>query len=194
LKEVAVMRKLFVIALAVSVFCVLLAAQASAEEVKKVEAEKPAMPAGQKVFTEAKCQMCHTIYAVGVGEPPAEDAKKEDEEEADGPPDLSVAGVGRTAEWISLFLQKKETLNDKKHMTSFKGSDEDLTVLVDWLLTLKPAEQEAPKTGKAAEGGAPDAPDKAAEGEAVEKGDSCEDHDHGDKAAKDDGAEAEKGE
>ena len=132
------MRKLFIIALVLSAFCVLLAAPALAGEVKKDEARKPAIPAGQKVFTEAKCQMCHTVFAAGIGEPPAEDA--EETEEASGPPDLSQVGAGTTAEWLSLFLQKKETLNDKKHMKKFKGSDEDLAALVDWLLTLKPAE------------------------------------------------------
>jgi cbb3-type cytochrome oxidase cytochrome c subunit len=189
LKEVAVMRKLFIIALAVSVLCVLLAAQASAEEAKKVDVKKPAIPAGQSVFTEAKCQMCHTVYSAGIGEPPAADEKTEAVEN-DGPPDLSMAGAGRTAEWLSLFLQKKEMLHEKTHMKRFKGSDEDLTALVDWLLTLKPVEKEAPKTEKA--GAA--VQDKAAEGAAAEKGDSCEDHGNGDKADTDAGAEDKKGE
>ena len=177
------MRKLFVIALAVSVFCVLLAAPALADEAKKAEAKKPAMPAGQKVFTEAKCQMCHTVYSAGVGEPPAEDAKAEEEEAAAeaGPPDLSMAGADRTAEWISLFLQKKEALNDKMHMKSFKGSDEDLAALVDWLLTLKPAEEDAPKAEKTSDA----AVEKAAEGGAAEKSE-------GEAAEKSEGGAAEK--
>jgi mono/diheme cytochrome c family protein len=189
-KEVAVMKKLLIIALAVSVFCVLLAAPALADEAKKADVKKPVMPAGQKVFTESKCQMCHTVYTAGVGEPPAEDAKQEDEEETAGPPDLSLTGAGKTAEWMSLFLQKKETLHDKKHMKMFKGSDEELTALVDWLLTLKPAEKEAPKAEKAAEAAA----EKATEGEATEKGHDCGSHDSGDKADKDAGTEAKKGE
>ena len=144
------MRKLIIIVLAVSALCVLLSGLSFAEEAKKEVAKKVEMSAGQKVFTDAKCQMCHTVYTAGVGEPPAEDAKKkEDEEENSGPPDLSLTGAGKTAEWMSLFLQKKETLNDKKHMKKFTGSDEELTALVDWLLTLKPAEKVAPKTEKA---------------------------------------------
>lgn len=145
------MKRLLIIALATIALCAfvagsLFAEEVKKEEVKKEETKKPVMPAGQKVFTEAKCQMCHTIYAAGIGEPPAEDAKKD----KSGPPDLSMTGVSRTAEWLSLFLQKKETLNDKQHMMSFKGSDEELTTLVDWLLTLKPAEKEAPVGKKAA--------------------------------------------
>lgn len=148
------MKKLIIIVLAVSALCVLLsgmsfADEAKKEEAKKVEATKVEVPAGQKVFTDAKCQMCHTVYTAGVGEPPAEDAKDEGEEEDSGPPDLSLTGAGKTAEWMSLFLQKKEALNDKKHMKKFTGSDEELTALVDWLLTLKPAEKVAPKAEKA---------------------------------------------
>ncbi len=186
-----------------SILCLALALPALAEESKK----KDATPAGQQVFIAQKCQMCHTVYSEGIGEPPAEDAKKEEEEEAAaGPPDLSMAGAGRTAEWISLFLQKKEALNDKKHMTSFKGSDEDLAALADWLLTLKPAEEDASKaeaapakpdeSEKAAEPEAPAKPDESekAEGEAAEKGTGCEDHDHGDKADKDADTEAKEGE
>ena len=151
------MKKLLIVVLAVSALCAVLVGPSLAdeakkdeatkevakkEEIKKEETKKAAIPTGQKVFTEAKCQMCHTVYSAGIGEPPAEDAKKEEEEEAAaGPPDLSMAGAGRTAEWISLFLQKKEALNDKKHMKSFEGSDEDLAALAGWLLTLKPAEE-----------------------------------------------------
>lgn len=195
------MKKLLVIVMAVSALCAVLAGPSLADEVKKDEAKKEeakkeetkkaAIPTGQKVFTEAKCQMCHTVYSAGIGEPPAEDAKEEKEEDAAaGPPDLSMAGAGRTAEWISLFLQKKEMLNDKKHMKSFEGSDEDLAGLVDWLLTLKPAEEGAQKAEKAADAGV----EKAAESEAAEKGTGCEDHDHGDKADKDADTEAKEGE
>ena len=209
------MKKLLIVVLAVSALCAVLAGPSLADEaktdeakkveVKKAEVKKAAIPAGQKVFTEAKCQMCHTVYSAGIGEPPAEDAKKEEEEEAAaGPPDLSMAGAGRTAEWISLFLQKKEALNDKKHVKSFEGSDEDLAALAGWLLTLKPAEEDAPKAEKATDAGvekaaepeAPAKPDESekAEGEAAEKGTGCEDHDHGDKADEDADTEAKEGE
>jgi hypothetical protein len=147
--------------------------------------------------------MCHTVYSAGIGEPKAEDAKEE-EEEASGPPDLSLAGTGRTAEWLSLFLQKKEALNEKKHMMKFKGTDEDLTALVGWILTLKAPEIEAApaKTGKVEKSAEPEAPADPeapaepaapAEPEAAEKGPGCG-HDHGDKADKDTDAEVKKGE
>ncbi|MFH1865921.1 MAG: c-type cytochrome [Candidatus Eisenbacteria bacterium] len=156
------MKRLLIIALAVIALCVLLAGSSFVDETGKDEARKEetgneetgneeartaAMPVGQKVFTEAKCQMCHTVYSSGIGEPPAEDAEAGDD--VAGQSDLSTTGVGRTAQWMSLFMQKKETLNDKKHVLSFNGSDEDLATLVDWLLTLKPAEVAAPEAEKA---------------------------------------------
>jgi mono/diheme cytochrome c family protein len=188
------MKKLLIIALAVSALCVLLAGPSFADEAKKDEAKKAAIPIGQKAFTEAKCQMCHTVYSAGIGEPPAKDAKEE-EEEASGPPDLSLAGTGRTAEWLSLFLQKKEALNEKKHMMKFKGTDEDLTALVGWILTLKAPEVEAApaKTGKVEKKATEAGAEKATEGEASEKGHDCG-HDHGDTADKDADAEVKKGE
>ncbi|HYW68786.1 MAG TPA: c-type cytochrome [bacterium] len=195
------MKKLLITALALSVLCVALAAPAFADEAKKEEAK---MPAGQKVFMDAKCQMCHTVYSAAIGEPPAEDAEKK--EDASGPPDLSMTGADKTAEWMSLFLQKKEALNDKKHMKRFKGSDEDLTALVDWLMTLKPVEKEAPKAEKVEEAAKADeaAAEKAsgcghdhgdhdkAESDKTDE-DSHEGHDHGDHD-EDGDAEAEKGE
>ncbi|MFH1689792.1 MAG: c-type cytochrome [Candidatus Eisenbacteria bacterium] len=157
------MKRLLIIALAVIALCVLLAGSSFVDETGKDGARKDetgneetgtaATPVGQKVFTEAKCQMCHTVYSSGIGEPPAEDAKAEDD--VAGHPDLSTTGVGRTAEWMSLFMQKKEPLNDKKHVLSFNGSDEDLATLVNWLLTLKPAEVAAPEAEKA-EGAEPE--------------------------------------
>ncbi len=170
------MKKLLIIALAVSVLCVLLAGASFAVEAEEVEAKEVAVPAGQQVFVAQKCQMCHTVFSAGIGEPPAEDAKEEEEEEAEGPPDLSLAGTGRTAEWLSLFLQKKEALNEKKHMMKFKGTDEELAVLANWILTLKAVEKEAPKTEKA---------------EAAEHGEDCGGHDHSD-VDKDDHGEHDK--
>jgi mono/diheme cytochrome c family protein len=165
------MKRLFIIALSLFVLCALLAApavgeEAKKEEAKKEEAKKPAIPAGQSVFTKARCTMCHTVYSAGIGEPPKTDEEKE--KALDGPPDLSMAGKGRTAEWLSLFLKKEETLNDKQHGMKFMGSDEDLGTLVEWLLTLKPAEEKADKAAKAEKA------KKAADPEKAEKMDKAE--------------------
>ena len=174
-------KKLIVVALAVAALCLILSGLSLADEAEKTEVvkkevkkevKKVEMPAGQKVFTAAKCQMCHTVYSAAVGEPPAKDEKVKE----DGPPDLSKAGVGRTAEQMSLFLQKEGALDEKTHMMKFAGSEEDLATLVDWLLTLKPAEEKVLKVTKVKK---VENAEKASEGEAAEKS-SGFGHDHGD--------------
>jgi len=163
------MRRWTVPIAVLSILCLALVLPALAEESKKDGATPDTTPAGQQVFVAHECQMCHTVYSAGIGEPPAKDAKKEDEE-TEGPPDLSLAGTGRTAEWISLFLQKKEALNEKKHMLTFKGDDEELATLANWILTLKAPEVEAApattaKAEKAAEPAVPAEPEAPAEPE-----------------------------
>ncbi len=51
--------------------------------------------------------------------------------------DLSTVGKDQTEEFLMKYLKKETKLNDKDHKSSFKGSDEDLKILVDWLVTLK---------------------------------------------------------
>jgi mono/diheme cytochrome c family protein len=80
---------------------------------------------GKQVFVDSKCGMCHTVKSAGL------ESKKSDAT------DLSSVGKDKTAEILKGYLKKESKLNDKDHKSSFKGTDEDLTKLVDWLLTLK---------------------------------------------------------
>ncbi len=80
---------------------------------------------GKKVFVDNKCNMCHTVTVAGI------ESKKSDAT------DLSVVGKDRTVEFLTKYLKKEAKLNDKDHKSSFKGTDEDLTKLVEWLSTLK---------------------------------------------------------
>ena len=60
------------------------------------EEEEPKIPAGQELFLANKCDLCHTVYAAGIGEPPKKTEAKVEEEEDTGivlPPDLSIIGV-----------------------------------------------------------------------------------------------------
>jgi hypothetical protein len=80
---------------------------------------------GKKVFVDNKCNMCHTVTVAGI------ESKKSDAT------DLSVVGKDRTTEFLTKYLKKEAKLDDKDHKSSFKGTDEDLAKLVDWLSTLK---------------------------------------------------------
>lgn len=82
-------------------------------------------PAGKKIFVDQKCNMCHTVKSVGI------ESKKSDAS------DLSNVGAEMKSEDMIKYLKKEMKLNGKDHKTAFKGSDEDLKKLVDWLSTLK---------------------------------------------------------
>jgi cytochrome c5 len=80
---------------------------------------------GKKVFVDSKCNMCHTVKSAGI------ESKKSDAT------DLSTVGKDKTTEFLMKYLKKETKLNDKDHKSSFKGSEDELKTLVDWLLTLK---------------------------------------------------------
>jgi cytochrome c5 len=80
---------------------------------------------GKKIFLDNKCNMCHTVQSAGI------ESKKSDAT------DLSNVGKDRTEEFLMKYLKKETKINDKDHKFTFKGNDEELKVLVDWLLTLK---------------------------------------------------------
>lgn len=86
---------------------------------------------GQQIFSDSKCIKCHSVESMEI-------TSTKDE-----PVDLSNAGANHDAEFLKKYLVKEETINDKKHKTKFKGSDEELDALVNWLLTLKTEEVEA---------------------------------------------------
>ncbi|MBI3587372.1 MAG: c-type cytochrome [Ignavibacteriales bacterium] len=86
---------------------------------EKGEAEK-------KIFTEQKCNSCHSIEVVGLKKRPNQK-----------PPDLSEVGSEQKAEFLAKYLRKQETIGGAKHMVAFKGSDEELEKLTKWLESLK---------------------------------------------------------
>jgi hypothetical protein len=93
---------------------------------------------GKSIFLSNPCTDCHSMTAVGI--------KKQavgDDPAADEAPDLSGVGLKHTAEWITKFLLKKETLDGKKHEKKFGGNAEDLDTLAKWLES-----QKADKNGK----------------------------------------------
>ncbi len=127
------MKKLLLLSLVAALLILpLLPASVLGEEAEK---EEVAVPEGQTAFLKSKCNLCHTVVAVGIGEP-REEPEDEDDDVA-LPPDLSFVGSSREAEWTTLYLQKKETIDGNKHKKRYKGKDEDLAVLVDWLVSLK---------------------------------------------------------
>lgn len=87
--------------------------------------------AGKKLFIENKCATCHSVEAADI-------ILKKKKKTV---PDLSDVGSKLEPTFIMKFITKEETLNDAKHMYGFKGSDEDLKTLVDWLVGLSKQNQ-----------------------------------------------------
>jgi len=92
--------------------------------------------AGKKIFTDNKCNTCHSIDSAGIKSTMGEKspaAKK-------GMADLSNVGSSHDAAWMIKYLKKEETIKDVKHVKGWAGSEADLKTLADWLATLKKKE------------------------------------------------------
>jgi mono/diheme cytochrome c family protein len=163
-------------ALAVSLLLlivVLAVAQAPVAAGTPSESDTTAVAAqpGQVVFIEQNCSLCHTAYARGVGEPPAGSTtdggapteKSAEPVMAGGPPDLSTLADWWTPDLLKAYLVDREPLEGQKHVTSFRGSEEDWQALSEWMLpsarsdsTLSPVETN--DAGAADASGGTDAP------------------------------------
>ena len=84
-----------------------------------------AVPAGQKVFVDNKCQMCHSVESAGL----TSKNKKA--------VDLSNVGSTYKADFLSKWLNKEAKIKDNVHKATFKGDAKNLNDLTAWLETLK---------------------------------------------------------
>lgn len=83
---------------------------------------------GKAVFLDKKCNMCHSVDSQSI-EKTSEKMKA---------PDLSnAASLVSSGDWLKDFLTRKVKKDDKNHMREFKGTDEELNAVVDWILSLK---------------------------------------------------------
>jgi mono/diheme cytochrome c family protein len=83
----------------------------------------------QALFVEThKCNVCHSVAAVGV----------EHKVDKTAGPDLGgfttddVDALGR-------YLRKEEPVDGEEHKKTFSGTDEELQAIVEWLAGLEPA-------------------------------------------------------
>lgn len=81
---------------------------------------------GKAAFEANKCNLCHSIESQGI------EAKKK----SDKYPDLSKLAEVKDAELYIKYMKKEAKINDKNHPIPYKGTDEDLTKLVDWIIGL----------------------------------------------------------
>ncbi len=90
-------------------------------------AAQEAPPRGQQLFLDMKCNMCHAVPTVGI-------EAKTSSEKMKGP-DIVDLKVER--DWMFKFLKREVQKDGAQHKKEFKGSDEELQALVDWLLEQK---------------------------------------------------------
>ncbi len=124
-----------------------------AEEAAKSDADAK-IPAGQKLFLDNSCNSCHTMKGQGIEkkksatatEATAATPSTTTPAPASKVPDLSAVGLEHDQAWMTKFLLKTETLHDKKHMKTWKGTDAELATLTAWLAEQKNAEAAGLKT------------------------------------------------
>lgn len=85
-------------------------------------------PAGKVLFLAKKCNLCHGIESQGI-------AKKS--EKMKGEELSNIGSEIPSADWLKGWLLQTELKDGDKHQKKFKGTDEELQTLIDWILTLK---------------------------------------------------------
>ena len=76
---------------------------------------------------ENRCHLCHSIDSQEI-------PSKRD---SDSVSDLSdIEGQNEDPGWWSRYLKREEPLDGTKHRRRFSGTEEELSTLVDWLLSL----------------------------------------------------------
>lgn len=76
---------------------------------------------GEKVYTEKKCAMCHTINGNG----------------GKSGGDLTKVGAARDAEWLKRFTKEPKSVMPNAKMPAFKGTEEELDAVVAYMASLK---------------------------------------------------------
>ena len=87
----------------------------------------------QALFVEThKCNMCHAVAAVEI------EAKTKSEKMKGE--DLSGYKSDKELAEIAAYVRKEADLDGKSHKKPFKGTDEELQAILDWLASLEAQE------------------------------------------------------
>ncbi len=83
---------------------------------------------GKTLFMAKKCNLCHAIDSQGI-------AKKS--EKMKGKELSNIGSEGKSADWLKGWLLQTELKEGEKHKKKFKGTDQEMKAITNWLLTLK---------------------------------------------------------
>jgi len=115
-----------IVSIVTPVLLLLLAAAGAPETTSSDVTASP--PDGRRVFME-NCIECHGVSSAGL--------KPKAERKADQGPDLTGAVGNYEAGWIVKWVRQEVQREEQTHTKPFKGTDEELQALVDWLLEQK---------------------------------------------------------
>ena len=93
-----------------------------------VNAGTHAQTDGQVAYTEAGCARCHSVDVADIEATVAERMRG---------PDLGTVGTDHDAAWVVAVLQQETELDSGPHRARFRGSDDQLRAVADWLVGLK---------------------------------------------------------
>jgi cytochrome c5 len=82
-------------------------------------------PDGKATFLGQKCNLCHSVSAAGI--------ERTTKSEKVAGPDLTTATAQHDKAFLTRFLKKEEMIDGKKHGKEWKGTDAELSALIDWL-------------------------------------------------------------
>ena len=84
---------------------------------------------GKKAFVAQKCGRCHSIESEGIEATVSEKMRG---------PALDQPTERRDREWLARYLRREEKIADQQHRATWKGTDEELQSIIDWLLVIAP--------------------------------------------------------
>ena len=83
---------------------------------------------GKEIFLAQKCNLCHSVESQGI------EAKAKSEKMKG--PNLDGCCTDLEASALTGYLKKETEMDGAKHKGTFKGTDEELAALIDWLKSL----------------------------------------------------------
>lgn len=91
-----------------------------------------AEPAGHQAFLDQRCNMCHAVSTAGI-------EAKTSSEKMKGPDLVDLAKHETLGDKATLakYIKQEAKVDGEEHKKGFKGTDEELQALVDWLLEQK---------------------------------------------------------
>ena len=82
---------------------------------------------GEAAYTEAGCARCHAVEARDIESTVSERLRGRD---------LGAVGADHDAPWVVAVVKREIEVDGRPHRAPFRGSDEQLAALAEWLVGL----------------------------------------------------------